>query len=98
MENHYPAIDILQSISRVMPDIVDSKHREYASKFVELMATYKKSEDMINLGAYREGTNPKVDYAIKMIDKLKGYLRQKTDERSDFANSLQRLYILFDKH
>ena len=98
MENHYPAIDILQSISRVMPDIVDSKHREYASKFIELMAVYKKSEDMINLGAYREGTNPKVDYAIKMIEKLKSYLRQKTEERSDFADSLQRLYILFDKN
>ncbi|GBD39467.1 putative ATP synthase YscN [bacterium HR37] len=98
MENHYPAIDILQSISRVMPDIVDSKHREYASKFIELMAVYKKSEDMINLGAYREGTNPKVDYAIKMIEKLKSYLRQKTDERSDFADSLQRLYILFNKN
>jgi flagellum-specific ATP synthase len=97
MENHYPAIDVLQSISRVMPDIVDSKHREYASKFIELMANYKRLEDMINLGAYKEGTSPKVDYAIRMINKLKEYLRQETNERCDFADSLQRLYLIFDE-
>lgn len=97
MENHYPAIDVLQSISRVMPDIVDSKHREYASKFVELMANYKRLEDMINLGAYKEGTNPKVDYAIRIINKLKEYLRQGINERCDFADSLQRLYLIFDE-
>lgn len=95
MENHYPAIDVLQSISRVMADIVDERHREYASRFVEVMATYKKLEDMINLGAYKEGTNPKVDYAIGMIERLKGYLRQGTDERCDFADCLQRLYLIF---
>ncbi|MFA5073262.1 MAG: FliI/YscN family ATPase [Nitrospirota bacterium] len=95
MENHYPAIDVLQSISRVMPDIVDERHREYASKFIEVMATYKKFEDMINLGAYKSGSNPRVDHAIKMVDTLKGYLRQRMNERRDIADSLQGLYFVF---
>jgi flagellum-specific ATP synthase len=97
MENHYPAIDILQSISRVMPDIVDTRHKEYASKFIEVMATYKKFEDMINLGAYKTGSNPKVDHAIKMIDALKAYLRQGMKERRDMADSLQGLYCTFEQ-
>jgi len=97
MENHYPAIDILQSISRVMPDIVDEHHREYASKFVETMAIYKKFEDMINLGAYKSGSNPKVDYAIKMIETLKAYLRQGMKDRRDMADSLQGLYCTFEQ-
>ncbi len=97
MENHFPAIDILQSISRVMPDIVDQKHREYASKFVEMLATYKKFEDMINLGAYKHGTNPDLDLAISMIEKLRGYLRQDMHEIRDFGDSIQGLYFLFDE-
>lgn len=97
MENHFPAIDILQSISRVMPDIVDQKHREYASKFVEMLATYKKFEDMINLGAYKHGTNPDLDLAISMIEKLRGYLRQDMHEIRDLGDSIQGLYFLFDE-
>ncbi len=96
VENLYPSIDILQSISRVMPDIVDSKHKEYSSKFVETFAIYKKFEDMINLGAYKEGTNPKVDYALNKIDKLKSYIKQGIEERRDFADSMQGLYLTFD--
>jgi flagellum-specific ATP synthase len=97
MENHYPAIDILQSISRVMPDIVDARHKEYASKFVETMATYKKFEDMISLGAYKTGSNARVDYAVKVIDTLKTYLRQEMSERRDIGDSLQGLYFAFDQ-
>ncbi len=96
MESHYPAIDVLQSISRLMPDIVDARHKELASRFVETMANYKKVEDMINLGAYKEGSNPKVDQAIKLYDKLRAYLRQGMNERRDFADSLQGLYFLFE--
>lgn len=96
MENHYPAIDVLQSISRLMPDIVDAKHKELASRFMDTMAAYKRVEDMINLGAYKEGSNPRVDFAIRMIDKLRGYLRQGMHERRDFADSLQGLYFLFE--
>jgi flagellum-specific ATP synthase len=96
MENLYPSIDILQSISRVMPDIVEPHHMEYSSKFVETFALYKKFEDMINLGAYKEGSNPKVDYSLKKIDKLKSYIRQAIDEKRDFTDSVQGLYLLFD--
>jgi len=96
MENHYPAIDVLQSISRLMPDIVDANHKGLASRFMDTMAAYKRVEDMINLGAYKEGSNPKVDFAIKMIDKLRAYLRQGMNERRDFADSLQGLFFLFE--
>jgi flagellum-specific ATP synthase len=96
MESHYPAIDVLQSISRLMPDLVDPRHKELASRFIETLAAYKKVEDMINLGAYKQGSNPRVDYAISMIDKLRSYLRQGMHERRDFADSLQGLYFLFD--
>ncbi len=96
MENHYPAIDVLRSVSRVMPDIVDQKHKEYASRFIEIYATYKKYEDMIIIGAYKSGTNPKVDYAIKMIDTLKSYLRQGMNQKRDFIDSLQGLYCLLE--
>ncbi|MGD1076246.1 MAG: flagellum-specific ATP synthase FliI, partial [Thermodesulfovibrionales bacterium] len=96
MENHYPSIDVLQSISRVMPDIADSKHRELAGKFIETLAVHKRFEDMINLGAYKEGSNPKVDYAIKMFESLKGYLKQGMHERRDLGDSTQGLYFLFE--
>ncbi|MCX8031690.1 MAG: flagellum-specific ATP synthase FliI, partial [Thermodesulfovibrionales bacterium] len=97
IENLYPAIDILQSLSRVMPDIVDKKHKDYASRFIETFATYKKFEDMINLGAYKEGSNQKVDYAISMIEKLKAYIKQGIEEKRDFADSIQGLYLTFDQ-
>lgn len=97
MEGLYPSIDVLQSISRVMPDIVDDKHRELASRFIELMATYKRFEDMINLGAYKAGTNPKLDKAIEMIDKLRSYIRQDMRNRRDFADSLQGLFLIFEE-
>jgi len=96
-ENHYPSIDILQSISRVMPDIVDVRHQEYASKFIEILATYKKFEDLINLGAYKEGSNRKVDYALKVVDRLKKYLKQDLTERCDIADSMQDLYFIFEE-
>jgi len=98
MENQYPSIDILLSISRVMSDIVEPKHREYASKFLEVLALYKKFEDMINLGAYKEGTNPKLDHAMKMIDRLREYIKQDISERVDFSDSLQDLYLIFDEN
>lgn len=97
MENHYPAIDVLRSVSRVMPDIIDQKHKEYAGKFIEILATYKKYEDMITIGAYKNGSNPKIDYSIKMIDKIKSYMRQGMNDRMDYADSLHGLYCLLEK-
>lgn len=94
MEGHYPAIDILSSISRVMPDIVEKKHKKVAGKFIETYATYKKFEDMINLGAYKKGSNPKADFSIEMIEKLKAYLKQDIDTKADLNDSIQVLYLL----
>lgn len=96
MENHYPAIDVLRSISRVMPDIIDDKHKEMSSRLVENLATYKKMEDLINLGAYKEGSNPKVDYTVSMIDRFKEFLVQGMNEKVDFPESLDRLYGIFE--
>jgi flagellum-specific ATP synthase len=95
MENHYPAINILRSISRVMPDIIDGAHKDAAGRFIEVMSVYKRFEDMINLGAYKEGSNPKVDYAISMIDRLNAYLRQGMSEARDFQTSVRGLAELF---
>ncbi|MBE0569724.1 MAG: FliI/YscN family ATPase [Deltaproteobacteria bacterium] len=96
MENQYPAIDILRSISRVMPDIVDPPHKEAAGRFSEVLATYRKHEDMISIGAYKEGSNPKVDRAIRMIDGLRGYLRQGMSEHWKFRDSVSQLHQLLD--
>lgn len=97
MENHYPSIDVLQSISRVMPHVIDERHKAYAGRFMEVFSTYKKFEDMINLGAYKHGSNFKVDYSIRLIDKLKNYLRQDMNAHVDFADSIQSLYFIFDE-
>ena len=94
-QNHYPAIDVLQSISRVMDDIIDSEHRQYANKLKETLAIYRKAEDLINIGAYVAGSNPKIDYAIEMVEKINFYLRQDIDETTDFNASISQLAQLF---
>jgi flagellum-specific ATP synthase len=95
-QNHYPAIDVLSSISRVMDDIIDSEHRRYANKLKETMAVYRKAEDLINIGAYVAGSNPKIDYAIEMIEKINCYLRQDIDKTTDFDESISQLAQLFE--
>lgn len=79
--NHYPCIDVLASISRLMPDLVPASHMEQAGKIRELISTYQKAEDMINIGAYVKGSNPKIDLALKKIDAINAFLRQRYDER-----------------
>jgi flagellum-specific ATP synthase len=95
-QNHYPAIDVLSSISRVMDDIIDSEHRRYANKLKETLAIYRKAEDLINIGAYVAGSNPKIDYAIEIIEKINRYLRQDIDETTDFNESISQLDQLFE--
>ena len=63
--NHYPAIDVLMSISRLMSEVVDPAHREHAARLRTLLSTYRKAEDLINIGAYSEGSNPRIDEAFK---------------------------------
>jgi flagellum-specific ATP synthase len=95
MQNHYPAIDILNSVSRIMVDIMDPKHMENANKLKAILDTYRKAEDLINIGAYVAGSNQKIDYAIDMIDKVNGYLRQDVMEDVTFEDSTKQLENLF---
>jgi flagellum-specific ATP synthase len=92
--NHYPAIDILASISRVMTDIAGLKHKHNAGQLKELLATYRKAEDLINIGAYVKGSNKGIDRAISKIDDINGYLRQDISENINFDDSLQKLELI----
>ncbi|WP_141266270.1 FliI/YscN family ATPase [Thermodesulfovibrio sp. Kuro-1] len=95
--NHYPAIDPLKSISRLMKDIIEDRHLKYAQRLLELLATYARYEDIINIGAYKEGTNAQVDFAIKMMDRINRFLRQDINEKATFQDSLIQLYNLFEE-
>ena len=95
MQNHYPAIDVLRSISRVMDDIVDDSQRRNAGRLKETLATFRKAEDLINIGAYVAGSNPKIDYAIKMIDRINAYLKQDITTAVSLAEGTAQLEGLF---
>lgn len=83
-KNHFPAIDVLASASRVMRAVTDSDHQDWAGRIKEWMALYNQNEDLINIGAYAKGSNPKVDQAIASIDRINTFLRQKVDEKGDW--------------
>lgn len=93
-QNHYPAIDVLSSISRVMNDIVATEHRTSAIRVRSVLSIYKKAYDLISIGAYKEGSDPKVDHAIKNIDKVNAFLRQDITEGVGFDDSLLALFNL----
>ncbi|MDD2671945.1 MAG: flagellar protein export ATPase FliI [Syntrophales bacterium] len=95
VKNHYPAVDVLGSISRVMRDVVDEEHIRKANDILNIVATYRKAEDLINIGAYAEGSNPEIDYAIKMIDRVNAFFRQDIAEKAGFAESRQAMFELF---
>lgn len=86
--NHYPAIDVLSSISRVMEDIAGLQHKHHASQLKELLATYRKAEDLINIGAYVAGSNKNIDRAIAKVDEINAFLRQGISESVHFDESL----------
>lgn len=94
-KNHYPAIDILSSISRLMNDIVTSKHRQLAGKVKNILSVYKEAEDLINIGAYAKGNNPKIDEALKYIDQIEEFLKQSVEEKMDFSKTLEALEKVF---
>jgi len=98
MQNHYPAVDVLGSISRVMDDVVDEKHKQNSHRLKQILATYRKAEDLINIGAYVSGSNPKIDYAIEMIEKINTYLRQSIEETVIFEDSIAQLNALFENN
>jgi flagellum-specific ATP synthase len=88
---HYPAIDVLASVSRVMTDVVDSRHLELAGLFKARLATYREAEDLINIGAYSQGANPRIDDAIHHIDRINQYLQQPADKGSSWEEALEML-------
>ena len=89
--NHYPAIDILESVSRLMIDVVTPEHRSSAAKLIDLVATYREAEDLINIGAYVKGSNPKIDLSIEMMNSINAFLRQDIYESSDYEETINKL-------
>ncbi len=94
-KNHYPAIDVLQSISRVMSAIADREHKAAAGKMKNVLATYNEAEDLINIGAYKSGSNKNIDFAIEKIDKVNEFLMQETHTKYDFEDEIETLEGLF---
>lgn len=90
-KNHYPAIDVMASISRLMPEIADEKQNIKAGELRDIIATYKESEDLINIGAYQKGSNPKIDRAIDLINDIENFLKQGMNEYSKFDETYKRL-------
>lgn len=95
-QNQYPAIDVLNSTSRVMIDIVDPGHLNNAKKLTDMTARYKSAEDLIHIGAYKSGSSAKIDEAIARRDAIQSYLRQGIDEKADFDGSIRDLHGLFE--
>jgi flagellum-specific ATP synthase len=95
-KGHYPAVDVLASISRVMNDIVDDQHLVKAAELIKTLAVYKEAEDLINIGAYVEGSDSQIDFAKDMITKINPFLQQDIDAKVTFKESVERLQALFD--
>ena len=90
-KNHYPAVDVLNSISRLMSEVAESNHKKAAGKARDLLSVYRDSEDLINIGAYVKGSNPKLDDAIKYNDAINSFLKQEMDEQSSLMESMNKL-------
>ena len=95
--NHYPAIDVLASISRVMSAVASKEHKELAGKMKNILAVYRDAEDLINIGAYRPGSNKEIDFAIEKIDAVNEFLRQGTDEKFLFDDIIQMMRDIFEE-
>ncbi len=90
-KNHFPAIDVLNSASRVMREVTSTRHQELAAKARDILASYQEAEDLINIGAYVQGSNPRIDYAVEKIDALNQFLRQGYNESTSLADTLSAL-------
>jgi len=93
-KNHYPAIDINASISRLMTDIVSNEHKRAAAKIRELLSVYEQNADLISIGAYKPGMNLKLDEAVKKMDAINGFLTQRVDEKVSFAETVHMMQEL----
>ena len=95
-KNHYPAIDVLQSISRCMSQIAQREHKTLAGKLKNVLATYSEAEDLINIGAYKAGSNPEIDYAIEKIQAVNQFLRQDVYDKFTFEETVDMMRALFE--
>lgn len=89
--NHFPAIDVSASISRLMVDITSEEHRKMAGRMRDIMSTYEKSADLVAIGAYKAGTNPKLDYALSKIDTINEFLKQGINETVEFQDTVRQM-------
>ncbi len=94
-KNHYPAIDVLASISRCMSAIASDEHKSAAGRLRNVLGTYDEAEDLINIGAYKNGTNVAIDYAIQKINAVNQFLMQGTMEKFTFEEIIERLEAIF---
>ena len=97
-KNHYPAIDVLASISRVMSSIASKEHKQWAGKLRNVMATYAEAEDLVNIGAYKPGSNKEIDFALSKIDAVNGFLIQDVYEKVSFEDTIKRLQNIFEEN
>jgi len=91
---HYPAIDVLGSISRVMADVTDAEHQKAVREIIRLMAVYRDIQDLVNIGAYAAGTNAEYDLAIGARNGISQFLCQSIDERANLAETIQKVKSL----
>jgi flagellum-specific ATP synthase len=93
--NHYPPIDVLQSSSRLMNDLVDQEHQRLSGEIKDVLATYQESEDLINIGAYSPGSNKRIDHALKYIDSVNAFLRQDKEEKVSLEQAVEEMKSIF---
>ncbi|AGB40628.1 type III secretion apparatus H+-transporting two-sector ATPase/flagellar protein export ATPase FliI [Halobacteroides halobius DSM 5150] len=94
-QNHYPAIDILESVSRVMDEIASAEHKEAAGKLREVLATYEESKDLVNLGVYEAGSDPQLDYALDKLEAVNNFLQQGVKETNSYQETVNWLTKIF---
>lgn len=97
-QNHYPAIDVLASVSRVMMEIVEKEHYQAAQKARSVLATYREAEDLLNIGAYVAGSNKNIDRAVRVIDDVKSFLQQDVHENTTLEEAVTRLIALVSEN
>ena len=93
-QGHYPAINCLDSVSRLMAVVASTEHRALAAKLREVLAIYEKNKDLIVIGAYVKGSDARVDHAIAVIERVNAFLKQATGEKAAFEDSIRRLKAL----
>ncbi|OPZ60258.1 MAG: putative ATP synthase YscN [Synergistetes bacterium ADurb.Bin520] len=89
--NHYPAVDVLRSVSRVMPAVATPEHIAAAGRVREVLSIYEEAQDLVNIGAYKAGSNPKIDWALANLDAVQTFLRQDVAQHSPFDVTVAQL-------